>query len=343
MVSKIRVSRPNAQYATGVDPNDPLAQDLAAFATYLTHERRASLRTVEHYMRDLATLATYVRSHLDSPATVEKISLAVLRGWLGERSKARRGATLSRNVSSVRALFRFLCRTGRSAIDPSGLLKAPKLRRPLPKVISIPDASRVVQAPPEATAQPSPKRRRRVEAIERERQVERDLALLETLYGSGLRVSELVGLDLPDVDLSGRVIRVRGKGDKERIVPLGAASRRALERYLALRAELRHPQTGVQHPTAVFLGRLGMRLTVRQVQKLVARYGAFATGKPDLHPHALRHACATHLLDAGADLRIIQEVLGHVSLSTTQRYTHVSLEQIMKVYDRAHPLARSRG
>jgi integrase/recombinase XerC len=166
--------------------------------------------------------------------------------------------------------------------------------------------------------------------------------VLEVVYGSGLRVSEVVGLNLRDVDLRGCTARVRGKGNKERIVPVGRSALAALERYLAVRPALRHPVTGVQDDAALFLGRRGARLTVRQVQKLVALYGALATGRPDLHPHALRHACATHLLDGGADLRVIQELLGHASLSTTQRYTHLALDQVMKVYDRAHPLARPR-
>jgi integrase/recombinase XerC len=153
-------------------------------------------------------------------------------------------------------------------------------------------------------------------------------------------VSELVGLELSQLDLASRSARVLGKGAKERVVPLGTEALSALEAWLGLRPSVLHPRTRAQDPRALFLSRRGARLTVRQVQRLVKHHGLEATGGPSVHPHALRHACATHMLDGGADLRVIQELLGHVSLSTTQRYTHVSMEQVMKVYDRAHPLAR---
>jgi integrase/recombinase XerC len=171
----------------------------------------------------------------------------------------------------------------------------------------------------------------------------RDTALLEVLYGSGLRVSELVQLDLGSVSFGEGSVRVLGKGKKERIVPFGSKAAEALRAYLAHRAELRHPKTGEQDPAALFLGRSGARLGVRWVQKLVHRYGALGTGRPDLHPHALRHSCATHMLEGGADLRAIQEMLGHSSLSTTQRYTHLSLDKLLEVYDKSHPLARAKS
>jgi integrase/recombinase XerC len=322
-------------------PDDSLAKDLAAFATYLQHERRASPRTVEHYMRDLETLATFVRKHRGGRAKITDISLIILRAWLGERSNGRVGATLSRNVSSVRAFFRHARLVGRIENDPSALLRAPKVRKPLPAVLSIPDASRLMDSPPEV--QSVVRTERRGEAAERERLGLRDRAMLEVMYGSGLRVSEACGLDLRDVDLRDRTARVRGKGAKERIVPIGRAALEALHAYLEVRTLFRHPRTGAQEPNALFLGRTGTRITPRQVQYLVAQYGQAATGSPDVHPHTLRHACATHLLDGGADLRMIQELLGHSSVSTTQRYTHVSLQQIMTVYDKAHPLAKPRS
>jgi integrase/recombinase XerC len=169
----------------------------------------------------------------------------------------------------------------------------------------------------------------------------RDSALLEVLYGGGLRVSELAQLDLAAVSLGDKSVRVLGKGKKERVVPLGSKAEEALRAYLSRRVELRHPKTGAQDPAAVFLGQTGRRLGVRWVQKLVRRYGALGAGRPDLHPHALRHSCATHMLEGGADLRAIQEMLGHSSLSTTQRYTHLSLDRLLEVYDKSHPLARA--
>lgn len=317
---------------------DPLGADLAAFATYLEHERRASPRTVEHYGRDLATLAAFARRHRAGRAAVGDVTLALLRGWLGERARDRSGATLARNVSAVRAFFRWMRRTGRCEADPSASLRAPKVRRQLPATVSIPDAARLAAIP--AEVQKQRRARLRGEPAERARLAARDTAIIEVLYGSGLRVSELAGLNLADTDVAGQLARVRGKGNKERLVPLGAAARAALTSYLAVRPLFSHPKTGAQDLEALFLGRYGTRLTVRQVQLLIAQYGQAATARPDLHPHALRHSCATHLLDGGADLRMIQELLGHASLSTTQRYTHVSMEQVMKVYDQAHPLAR---
>jgi integrase/recombinase XerC len=165
---------------------------------------------------------------------------------------------------------------------------------------------------------------------------------METLYGAGLRVSELCGLNLGDVDLSRDPgsVRVLGKGSKERVVPLGGEAAKAIRAWLARRDELGDPETGQRDPRALFLSKRGARLGVRRVQTLVQRYGALGAGRADLHPHALRHTCATHLLDGGADLRAIQKMLGHASLATTQRYTHVSIDHLVKVYDAAHPLAR---
>jgi integrase/recombinase XerC len=165
--------------------------------------------------------------------------------------------------------------------------------------------------------------------------------MLELLYGSGLRVSELVGLDLAALDLASQSARVLGKGNKERLVPIGQKARAALCEYLAVRHTLHPKKESAQPEAALFLGARGTRIGVRQVQILVKQYGMLATGTAELHPHALRHSCATHLLDAGADLRSIQELLGHVSLSTTQRYTHVSTDQMQAAYTKAHPLGRT--
>jgi integrase/recombinase XerC len=161
------------------------------------------------------------------------------------------------------------------------------------------------------------------------------------LYGAGLRVSELATLTLARLELGSAEVRVHGKGNKERVLPLGAPAIRALEDYLRVRDQFRG-KSSAPHSEAVFLGRYGTRLSARQVEQWVKRYGSVALGRPDLHPHALRHTCATHLLDAGADLRGIQEFLGHASLSTTQRYTHVSIDRLFEAYARAHPLAKRK-
>jgi integrase/recombinase XerC len=170
----------------------------------------------------------------------------------------------------------------------------------------------------------------------------RDRAILELLYGSGLRVSELCGLDLDAIDLAEATARVLGKGSKERVVPLGRACVEALQRWILMRPRMLHPRRKTQDSRPVFLTTFGARVYPRAVHKLVRAHGAAGAGRADLHPHALRHTCATHMLDGGADLRSIQEMLGHASLSTTQRYAHVSMEHLMRVYDAAHPLARAK-
>ncbi len=320
-------------------PSDPLTSDVAEFATHLAHERRASARTVEHYVRDLMTLVEFTRKYSETAPTLHSVSLAVLRGWLGSRSKGREHSTIARNVSACRSFFRFALKLGKIKDDPTALLKAPKLKRDLPRVLNIPAASRLMDSPDEKRFAPRPSLRS-ADPIERENLALRDHAMLELLYGGGVRVSELVGFNLVDVDLRNRSARVRGKGSKERVIPIGKVACEAISEYLPVRPALKHPSTHGQDPKALFLGRYGTRLTPRQIQHLVRAYGELSEGRADLHPHTLRHTCATHLLDAGADLRAIQEMLGHASIRSTERYTHVSLEQVMKVYDGAHPLAR---
>ena len=242
-----------------------------------------------------------------------------LRGWLAALTRTHAAPSVARKLAAVRAFFRFLRRQGHVTQSPAELLASPKVRRPLPTFVSPAGAAAVVEAPAGDDAG----------AL-------RDRALLELLYGSGLRVSEACGLDLVALDLPARQARVLGKGSKERVVPLGGPAAEALDAYLARRGEL----VRGADPGAVFLTARGRRMGPRAVQRLVQKAGALGAGRADLHPHALRHSCATHMLDGGADLRAIQELLGHASLSTTQRYTHVSVEHLLQVYDRAHPLAR---
>ncbi|MCC6900515.1 MAG: tyrosine recombinase XerC [Polyangiaceae bacterium] len=309
--------------------DDKLARALSRFAEHLAGERRASAHTVQAYASDLAQLSSFVRAKNKRALGPEDIDKLTLRAWLGELSRTRSPTSIARKLASVRAFFRYLAREGEVRENPAELLATPKVRRKLPAFLSVDAAAQVMDAPaPSARTTPS--------------EQARDRLMLELLYGSGLRVSELSGLDLDAIFLEQGEIRVLGKGRKERIVPLGSRARAALEAYLPLRPELRHPKTDAQDPRALLLTRRGTRLGVRRVQVLVQRYGALAAGRPDLHPHALRHTCATHMLEGGADLRAIQEMLGHSSLSTTQRYTHVSLDQLLGVYDRAHPLAKKK-
>jgi integrase/recombinase XerC len=221
--------------------------------------------------------------------------------------------------------MRWLRRRGHVTTCPADELATPKVRRGLPTLLSVDAAKEVVEVPANETPAGV-----------------RDRAILELLYGSGLRVSELCGLDLDAIDLAEATARVLGKGSKERVVPLGRACVEALQRWILMRPRMLHPRRKTQDSRPVFLTTFGARVYPRAVHKLVRAHGAAGAGRADLHPHALRHTCATHMLDGGADLRSIQEMLGHASLSTTQRYAHVSMEHLMRVYDAAHPLARAK-
>lgn len=302
---------------------------MARFAEYLELERRSSRNTVLAYRRDLTGLVEFLEQRLGRAPRLDDVTRLILRAWLGSVAEGLAPASIARKLSSVRALYVFLGRAGEVRENPAALLQSPKLSRGLPLVLRAEAAAEVVES---ASVGPLGSD---VEKL-------RDRAMLELLYGSGLRVSELFGLDLEAVNLKACEVRVLGKGSKERIVPISGKALEALEAYLPCRGELRHPKTGFLHPKALLLTRRGQRLGVRRIQVLVQRYGALGAGRPDLHPHALRHSCATHLLEGGADLRVIQELLGHASLSTTQRYTHVSLDQLLTVYDKAHPLARAK-
>jgi integrase/recombinase XerC len=294
-----------------------------AFLEHLRSEKRAPPNTLASYGRDLASLHDFLEERRGRAPALRDVDVYSLRGWLGSLARTLAPSSVARHVAAVRAFFRWARRTGRVRSDPTELLASPKVRRPLPTLVSASAASEIVGAPDGASAAGL-----------------RDRAALELMYGSGLRVSEVCGLDLGDVDLRGRQVRVRGKGDKERVVPLGEHAARAVQAYLAVRTAVVRPKRAVRAPSALLLTAHGNRLGPRAVQTLTKRSGALGAGRADLHPHALRHSCATHMLDGGADLRSIQEILGHSSLSTTQRYTHVSIDHLVRVYDAAHPLAR---
>jgi len=312
----------------GVD----IEEALGGFLAHLRDERRASPHTIAAYRRDLTSLVVFLRARQASGkgegARIQEIGELdryLLRGWLGELARTVSPSSTSRKLAAVRTWMRWLRRRGILSSSPADELASPKVRRPLPTFVSVDAAKEVVEAPDMAS--PAGKR---------------DRAVLELLYGSGLRVSELAGLSLSQLDLPSATVRILGKGSKERDAPLGTKCVEALSAYLAVRSEL-HPRRAVRaiDPHAVFLSARGRRLNVRAIERLVSKYGALGAGRADLFPHALRHTCATHLLEGGADLRAIQELLGHASLSTTQRYTHVSMDHLMRVYDSAHPLAGS--
>jgi integrase/recombinase XerC len=298
---------------------------IAAFGAHLAGERRLSEHTVEGYTRDVEQLAAFLEQRWQI-ASWSEVGKVELRAWLAELSKTRGASTIGRKLASLRAFFKFHGRGDRTFDNPAEQLATPRVKKPPALVLNMASAAELVEAPDAAA---------RVSDAQRSR----DRLILELLYGSGLRRQELSGLDLEAVDARAGMLRVLGKGKKERLVPMGGACRRAYAEYLQQRASLCHPKTGSQDMRAVLLGRWGRRLGRRQIQKLVGKYGALGVGRGDMHPHALRHMCATHMLEGGADLRVIQEFLGHKSLSTTQRYTHLSVEQLLGVYDRSHPLA----
>ena len=303
--------------------DSPLADQMARFLGHLQHEKRSPERTIETYRRTLDELNAFaVDKKLPLDAT--KLTHVMLRMFLAELSRRGNGnTTIARKLATLRSFYKYLRRQGIADASPAARLDTPKVVRPLPRFLTVDEAKNVVEGPGEDVARAEPLKRR-------------DAAMLELLYGCGLRVSELAGLTTSSVDRTSRRVRVMGKGRKERIVPFGGPASDALDAWIAVRSSLL-----VDATDALFLGARGTKLTVRQIQNVVRRYGALGAGRSDLHPHALRHTTATHLLDAGADLRAIQELLGHASLSTTQRYTHVTIDRLMAVYDTAHPMAKT--
>jgi integrase/recombinase XerC len=294
------------------------------FVQHLRGERRCSGRTVSEYGSDIAGLAAFAAStRTDAVEDVRAIDLELLRAWMNVLSRKYAASSLMRKVAAVRTFMRWLQRREIIAHSPADQLATPKVTRGLPTLLSVDAAKEVVETADPATPIGA-----------------RDRACLELLYGSGLRVSELCALDIDAVDLRGATARVMGKGRKERMVPLGAPSVRALEDWMRARGSVVHPRRNSQDPVALLLTVRGARLFPRAVWDIVQRYGAAGAGRSDLHPHALRHTCATHMLDGGADLRAIQELLGHATLSTTQRYAHVSVGHLLRAYDAAHPMAR---
>lgn len=296
---------------------------------YLVHvrtERGYSEHTVAAYRGDLVDLIAFAEARgVDDPGSVD---LGLLRDWLWaatERGLAR--ASIARRAASARGWTAWLHRRGLIAADPGARLKAPRAQRTLPRVVTQRALADALAALADRAAGGDPV------AV-------RDAAVAELLYASALRVSELVGLDLPDVDRRRRTVRVTGKGSKERVVPYGAPAARALDRYLDIARPAIAAAAGDAAPTAaVFLGVRGGRLGVRSVHRQVAALLSAIPGTGPSGPHALRHSAATHLLDGGADLRAVQEFLGHASLGTTQIYTHVSAERLKQTYRTAHPRA----
>jgi integrase/recombinase XerC len=301
----------------------PFEEAAGRFLDYLRYEKNASAHTVKNYRRDLDEFLAYLRRDRADDVEVDQIDHITIRDFLTHLSrKGNQKASVARKLAAVRSLFRFLYREGTLAQNPARLVRTPKLPKLAPCFLSIEEVETVLDLPDPATERGS-----------------RDRAVMELLYGSGLRVSELVGLDLGDVSLEERLVKVRGKGRKERLVPFGEKARAALGRYLATRRAILARRRTSRQPEAVFLNLRGGRLTARSVERNLEGYIREASLLLSVHPHVFRHSFATHLLANGADLRCIQELLGHASLSTTQRYTHVSVEELIRAYKSAHPRA----
>jgi integrase/recombinase XerC len=303
--------------------NLTMDEALEQYREYLIHERRVSPRTVQAYESDVHELGAFLKKKNLSTDVVE-VDADSIRAYLAGLYDKNSATTIGRKLSALRGLFKFLKRRGFVTSNPATAVRTPKTRRKLPQQLSVDEAFALVERKDDN--RPAAKR---------------DHAILEVLYGGGLRVSEVCSLNLDSIDFESGTVHVVGKGNKERIVPIGRRAISALREYLAVRTKgLR--KKAVPDEFAVYLNRDGGRLGVRSVQRMVYRRGLKAGVRGAVHPHALRHSCATHLLDGGADLRVIQELLGHASLSTTQIYTHVSVDGLLKVYDDAHPLARRK-
>lgn len=296
-----------------------------AFERHLTAERGLAANTVRGYVNDVSDLAEHAsRMGVTDAAGID---LSVLRSWLARTAaRGRTATTLARRAAAARSFTRFAARTGLAAADLGSTLATPKVTRRLPAVLRTDQAARLLDG---ERAAPTADAGAHAIAV-------RDQAILEMLYATGVRVSELCGLDLDDLDYERSLIRVIGKGSKERAVPVGRPALAALSAWLDTgRERLRTPASG----TAVFLGVRGRRVDPRIVRTVVHARIAQVEGAPDLGPHGLRHSAATHLLEGGADLRSVQELLGHARLATTQVYTHVSVERLVRTYERAHPRA----
>ena len=322
-----------------MDPAAPLPEEVLRFQRWLEGERRSSAHTVRAYLADLASYAAYLA---EVGVPVVHASPVAVRGWLGRQAATCGPASLARKLSTVRTFHRFLVKEGLATSNPARAVQAPRLPRKLPEVLPEADVAALVEAP--AAAAPSTAAEGSgedaSEPVARASRL-RDHAILELLYSSGLRVSELTGLDVDDLDLPEETVRVLGKGRKERVVPVGGPARDALRTWIAEgRPVLLAGPSGGGARGALFLNHRGGRLTARSVARRLDHWVAAAGLPRHVHPHVLRHCFATHLLGNGADLRGIQELLGHASLSTTQRYTHLDWKRLAAVYDEAHPRAR---
>ena len=338
-----------------------MLQAIDKYLSYLRSVRNSSAHTISNYGKDLKQFVAYLSPPGLQPPTLLNVTHHIIREFVAHlHDQGLQKSSIARKLATLRSFFKYCVREGLIKESPARLVPTPKLPKRIPNVLSAEEMNTFLNqlAPAQSglatnasaivhTKSCKTTKSKNPSADPEEKLfLPRDRAILELLYAAGLRVSELTGLNLVDIDQRDQVLRVRGKGNKERIVPYGGKAQEALNKYWPLREELLLQQAGSRanrraapHPTAVFLNYAGRRLTQRSIGRIVKKYVRLINVNWDLHPHSLRHAFATHLLADGADLRAIQELLGHQSLSTTQKYTHASIRQLMEIYDKSHPHA----
>lgn len=302
-----------------------MRESIQLFLDYLRYERNYAPLTLRSYRADLLEFDGYLqRLGGDQPVDAAKIDHIGIRDFLGFLYRKGNGKdSVARKLAAVRSFFRYMYKQDKVPSNPAKLVRTPVLGDRKPRFLSVREVEMVLDLPDSDT----------------ERGI-RDRAILELLYGGGLRVGEVVQINVEDLSLTERLVRVRGKGRKERVVPFGEKARLALQRYVVKRAVLLRRQRTSREPNAMFLNLRGSRISARSIQRNLREYLKSTATLLDVHPHMLRHSFATHLLNNGADLRSIQELLGHSSLSTTQKYTHLSIDELVKVYRSSHPRAK---
>jgi integrase/recombinase XerC len=338
-----------------------MKQAIESYLEYLVSVKNSSPHTISNYGKDLRQFVEFLTPPGVALPALTAITHGIIREFVAHlHDQGLEKTSIARKLAALRSFFKYCVREGKLKESPARLVPTPKLPKRIPSILSAEEMNGFLNhlaemggsLPSKKTKsktawQPGgPPLQRDAKLAEEGLLLRRDRALLELLYAAGLRVSELTGLDLVDIEQKERVLRVTGKGNKERIVPYGHKAQEALDKYWPLREELLLQTTGgyasrraTPHCEAVFLNYTGRRLTQRSVGRIVKKYVRLVNMNWDLHPHSLRHAFATHLLADGADLRAIQELLGHQSLSTTQKYTHASIRQLMDIYDKSHPHA----
>jgi integrase/recombinase XerC len=318
-----------------------MKQTIEKFIHYLRYERNASPDTIREYRRDIEQFHEFLTPPGQRAPDIGEIDHRLVREYVNSMyDRKLEKASIARRLSSLRTFFRFCVREKLARHNPAKLVSSPKLPKRLPRILTAEELNAFLDNLG-ASGEQARRRRKLTPKTEEQTKIilKRDRAILELLYASGLRVAEIVGINVRDLDRRGQMVRVQGKGRKERVVPFGAKAHAAIEAYWPVREQILAGAGDKGNYDAVFLNNMGGRLTDRSVHLLVKKYAKLSNVNWDLHPHSLRHAFATHLLADGADLRAIQELLGHASLSTTQRYTQASIKQLMEIYDKSHPHA----